>query len=227
MEALNQEFGKTIVMVTHDPRAAHRAHKQQHLDKGVLTNSHEIPALHPQAPATELDPHGQHGAGDGGVHLPVLHAADGARRRSTYSLQSASASRLWTRHAVSLVFTLPLSYEARIATVPGVVKHGQRDLVQRHLPGAGELLRELRGGHARVPRDLPGVRGPGRPEGRRCWPIGAAASSAEGCPRSSAGRSATPSSWRARSRRTASAGRSSSWCARSTTPTWCGIPAPT
>jgi putative ABC transport system permease protein len=37
-----------------------------------------------------------------------------------YSLQSASASRLWTRHAVSLVFTLPLSYKARIAAVPGV-----------------------------------------------------------------------------------------------------------
>ena len=37
LETLNREFGKTIVMVTHDPRAAHRAHKQQHLDKGLLT----------------------------------------------------------------------------------------------------------------------------------------------------------------------------------------------
>jgi putative ABC transport system permease protein len=37
-----------------------------------------------------------------------------------YSLQSASARRLWTRHSVSLVFTLPLSYKARIASVPGV-----------------------------------------------------------------------------------------------------------
>ena len=37
-----------------------------------------------------------------------------------YSLQSASAQRLWTRHSVSLVFTLPLSYKARIAAVPGV-----------------------------------------------------------------------------------------------------------
>jgi ABC-type lipoprotein export system ATPase subunit len=25
-------------MVTHDPRAAHKAHTQYHLDKGVLTN---------------------------------------------------------------------------------------------------------------------------------------------------------------------------------------------
>ena len=36
------------------------------------------------------------------------------------SVQSASASRLWTRHSVSLVFTLPLSYKPRIAAVPGV-----------------------------------------------------------------------------------------------------------
>jgi putative ABC transport system ATP-binding protein len=36
MQALNREFGKTIVMVTHDPRAAGRAHSQKHLEKGVL-----------------------------------------------------------------------------------------------------------------------------------------------------------------------------------------------
>ena len=36
MQTLNQEFGKTIVMVTHDPRAAHRAHSEKHLEKGVL-----------------------------------------------------------------------------------------------------------------------------------------------------------------------------------------------
>ena len=36
MEGLNQEFGKTITMVTHDPRAAQTAHKRLFLDKGVL-----------------------------------------------------------------------------------------------------------------------------------------------------------------------------------------------
>jgi putative ABC transport system ATP-binding protein len=36
METLNRDFHKTIVMVTHDPRAAARAHVQHHLDKGVL-----------------------------------------------------------------------------------------------------------------------------------------------------------------------------------------------
>lgn len=36
MQILNHQFGKTIVMVTHDPRAASRAHSQKHLEKGVL-----------------------------------------------------------------------------------------------------------------------------------------------------------------------------------------------
>jgi len=39
METLNEEFRKTIVMVTHDPRAASRAHSQKHLEKGVLLKS--------------------------------------------------------------------------------------------------------------------------------------------------------------------------------------------
>jgi putative ABC transport system ATP-binding protein len=38
IETLNRDFNKTIVMVTHDPRASHRAHAQRHLDKGLLTN---------------------------------------------------------------------------------------------------------------------------------------------------------------------------------------------
>lgn len=37
MARLNRELGKTIVMVTHDPRAAARAHLKRHLDKGVLS----------------------------------------------------------------------------------------------------------------------------------------------------------------------------------------------
>jgi putative ABC transport system ATP-binding protein len=39
METLNRDFKKTIVMVTHDPRAAERAHKQRHLEKGVLVDA--------------------------------------------------------------------------------------------------------------------------------------------------------------------------------------------
>jgi putative ABC transport system ATP-binding protein len=37
LQTLNADFGKTIVMVTHDPRAAERAHYQRHLEKGLLT----------------------------------------------------------------------------------------------------------------------------------------------------------------------------------------------
>ena len=36
LQALNQEHGKTIVMVTHDPHAAARATRTLHLEKGVL-----------------------------------------------------------------------------------------------------------------------------------------------------------------------------------------------
>jgi putative ABC transport system ATP-binding protein len=44
MERLNRESGKTIIMVTHDPRAAKRAVATRHLDKGFLND------VHPQTP---------------------------------------------------------------------------------------------------------------------------------------------------------------------------------
>jgi len=36
LQALNRDHGKTVVMVTHDPRAAERAKRTLHLDKGLL-----------------------------------------------------------------------------------------------------------------------------------------------------------------------------------------------
>jgi putative ABC transport system ATP-binding protein len=36
LEVLNRELGKTIVMVTHDPKAAERAQRVLHMDKGAL-----------------------------------------------------------------------------------------------------------------------------------------------------------------------------------------------
>jgi len=39
MERLHHDMGKTIIMVTHDPHAAEKAHMIRHLDKGVLNDS--------------------------------------------------------------------------------------------------------------------------------------------------------------------------------------------
>ena len=38
IDRLNHEFGKTVIMVTHDPRAAEKARLIRHLDKGVLSS---------------------------------------------------------------------------------------------------------------------------------------------------------------------------------------------
>jgi len=40
MGRLNRDLGKTIIMVTHDPRAAKRAGVLRHLEKGFLNNAH-------------------------------------------------------------------------------------------------------------------------------------------------------------------------------------------
>jgi len=37
LQRLNREHGKTIVMVTHDPKAAEYARRRIHLDKGALS----------------------------------------------------------------------------------------------------------------------------------------------------------------------------------------------
>ena len=49
LKRLNEEFHKTIIMVTHDPRAAAHAHAVVHLEKGVLSKTggvYEVPAAH-------------------------------------------------------------------------------------------------------------------------------------------------------------------------------------
>jgi len=49
LKRLNEEFAKTIIMVTHDPRAARHAHAVLQLEKGLLSKSggvYEVPAAH-------------------------------------------------------------------------------------------------------------------------------------------------------------------------------------
>lgn len=43
LQQLNREHGKTVVMVTHDPKAAEFAHRQLHLDKGTLAGDGHDP----------------------------------------------------------------------------------------------------------------------------------------------------------------------------------------
>jgi putative ABC transport system ATP-binding protein len=38
LDRLNRDLGKTIIMVTHDPKAAEQAHRLIHLEKGVLAD---------------------------------------------------------------------------------------------------------------------------------------------------------------------------------------------
>ncbi len=54
MDRLNADLGKTIVMVTHDPRAAARARRMVHLEKGVLVSDADWRA------ALEADIHAPH-----------------------------------------------------------------------------------------------------------------------------------------------------------------------
>jgi putative ABC transport system ATP-binding protein len=56
MDRLNAELGKTIVMVTHDPRAAARARRMVHLEKGVLVSDADYQA------ALEAELHAPHAA---------------------------------------------------------------------------------------------------------------------------------------------------------------------
>jgi putative ABC transport system ATP-binding protein len=41
--ALNREYGKTIIVVTHDPKVARVARRQLHLEKGILTRDVDVP----------------------------------------------------------------------------------------------------------------------------------------------------------------------------------------
>ena len=43
LSRLNREFGKTIVMVTHDPHAARTASRIRYLEKGVLLPEGQVP----------------------------------------------------------------------------------------------------------------------------------------------------------------------------------------
>ena len=84
LQRLNQEFKKTIVMVTHDPHAAERASHLLHLEKGTLVEqvrrAHEIPRSGAEERQAEHAPHAADGVERGDCGVPLLVAARRARR---------------------------------------------------------------------------------------------------------------------------------------------------
>ena len=100
LQRLNREHGKTIVMVTHDPKAAEYASHTLHLDKGTLVEAaaalsrglDEIPASHLVGALPAQDPH-------------AVHAALGASRRFSSlacSIRCAKLSRAPDRASPAL-----------------------------------------------------------------------------------------------------------------------------
>ena len=126
---------------------------------------------------------------------------------------ASSSARLVTRSAVSLVFSLPLTYAAE--DPPGRRRAlglvGQ--LVRRRLHHRAQLLSAVRDRRADLSRHVPGVRAAGRGAQGVSRPTARARSSAASSPSSTAGRWATRSRCAARSTR--EPGRSR--CAASTT----------
>ncbi len=124
LQMLNREHEKTVVMVTHDPKAAEYARRQLYLDKGTLAER----------------------VGRAMRYLPLLWA--GLFRKKTRTIltllsvcvafllfgllhavtvafesgaDSADAKRLLTTARYSIIELLPLAYLRRIEQVPGVV----------------------------------------------------------------------------------------------------------
>lgn len=52
LDDLHRDLGKTIIMVTHDPKAASRAHRLVHLEKGLLVPDEHIASAMPTSPAS-------------------------------------------------------------------------------------------------------------------------------------------------------------------------------
>ena len=124
LERLNDEFKKTIIMVTHDAHAAERAKTVLHLEKGLLIERQAVAAM---------------------KFLPLVLANLGRHKRRTFltiasvalalflfaslrtvvttlarAAQFGSARRLVMTNATGFVFPLPLSYANRLSAAKGV-----------------------------------------------------------------------------------------------------------
>jgi putative ABC transport system ATP-binding protein len=91
---LNEEVGKTIVMVTHDPKAAEKAHRVIQLEKGVLVTSDRLRS--PLSGGSTSNRNGccagREDAGSGGIGLRAEAAAFAFVRPSSLPAATKSSS---------------------------------------------------------------------------------------------------------------------------------------
>ena len=124
LQRLNQEYKKTIVMVTHDPHAAERATHVLHLEKGTLVRTRQ---------KVEMK-----------FFSLVLKSARRNLRRTTLTVisvaiavflfaslravldgfhaaaEASSSTRIVTIRSTSMIFSMPTSHAGTIAATPGV-----------------------------------------------------------------------------------------------------------
>ena len=117
----SHEHGKTVLMVTHDPRAAERAHAVLHLDKGVLVEASrrrrrgmKYLRLALGQPQAQEDPHGADARLVRGGAVPVRPAGGDPRGVLPGGVEVAGADRLVVINRTSLIQPLPISYRDRL-----------------------------------------------------------------------------------------------------------------
>ena len=144
---LNDEFGKTILIVTHDPAAARPRQAPAAPGEGDVRGAGGAlarmkfwsPAARQPGPAqaAHVPHHRQRGAGA----VPVRLAPHASSPPSAPAAQFGSARRLVTTNATGFVLPLPVSYANRLAAVPGRGEGDLGQLVRRPLRRRQALLR--------------------------------------------------------------------------------------
>ena len=149
LERLNREVGKTIVMVTHDPKAAEKAHRVIHLEKGVL----HLTRLRARSVATAYDPclPSASRATRSGSSSNLMDcctgrvAADGSggiglRARAGPRASARPRTRRWRRRRARRKIELPVVHEVEI-DVDGLGR--VEDLQQRQDVGVGRQRKSV------------------------------------------------------------------------------------
>ena len=182
LQRLNEEFKKTIVMVTHDPHAAERA-------VATCCTSKRAPSSSRWCRRMKF------------IGL-VLKSARRSKRRTALTMISvalavflfsslravldgfdavsaaSSSTRMVTIRSTSMIFSMPTSHAELDQGHARRAGHHLGELVRRHLQGSEELLRSVRGRSGKLPAHVSGDHRRRRRTVRRSSTIAPAASSA-------------------------------------------------